>query len=409
MSRQSDALRDLAPALLGFDSCLMLEDGRVFLGRGFGAPRDAEGEVVFNTSMAGYQEIATDPSYHGQMVVLTHPQIGNYGAQLEAAESRRPWVAALIVRDLARHPNHWASHTRLDELLAAEGVPGIEGVDTRALTRHLRMHGTKRAVLRRVNLAAGPLDHGELARAAGSVVPLTQKNLVGEASGPTLLDARTARATARAGDRAALHVALIDCGVKHNIVRSLVARNVRLTALPWNADIDAVLATGAQGVVISNGPGDPESVNPTVVLAKELLRRAIPTLGICLGHQVIGLAAGGTTSRLKYGHHGGNHPVRDLVRQQVHITSQNHEFQVDAASIPAASGLSVSMVNLNDGSVEGLAHHELPVFSVQYHPEACPGPEDNQYIFECFLDMVARPVAGRGALGGHTSAVGGGA
>jgi carbamoyl-phosphate synthase small subunit len=186
--------------------------------------------------------------------------------------------------------------------------------------------------------------------------------------------------------------------VKHNIARSLAARGAEITALPWNARIEDVLACKADGVVISNGPGDPEQMGDATVLARELVARAIPGLGICLGHQVFGRAAGGSTSRLKFGHHGGNHPVRDLVTGQVHITSQNHEFQVDAASIPVASGFFVSMVNLNDGSVEGLAHRDLPVFSVQYHPEGCPGPQDNQHIFDRFLAMVAQPVSGAEAL-----------
>jgi carbamoyl-phosphate synthase small subunit len=390
---------ELPPAYFGFDACLALEDGRTFFGFAFGANTDTQGEVVFNTSMAGYQEIATDPSYHGQIVVLTHPQVGNYGAQLEATESSQPWIAGLIVRDLARHPNHWAAQSRFEELLARNGVPGIQGVDTRALTRHLRTFGTMRAVLRRVersrDLAGGTKA---LQAAAASVVPLSDKNLVEDASDPRALADRTARSVAGIPSAAKPRIAVVDCGIKHNIARSLAARGAEITPFRWDAGIDEVLASAPAGVVISNGPGDPERAQPTVELVHGLLQHSIPTLGICLGHQVIGLAAGGTTSRLKFGHHGGNHPVRDLTQERVHITSQNHEFQVDASSITERSGFFVSMTNLNDNSVEGLAHRELPMFSVQYHPEGCPGPQDNQYIFERFLDMVVKPTSGAAAL-----------
>ncbi len=384
---------------LGADTCLALEDGRVFFGHAFGSRGEAEAEVVFNTSMAGYQEIATDPSYHGQMVVLTHPQIGNYGVQAEATESRRPWVAALIVRDLAAAPHHWLASGDLDHYLADAGVPGIQGVDTRALTRHLRAHGTLRAILGRIN-PAGPLDDqlDRLRARARRVTPISEKNLVAEACAPESLATLAPRPLVVDRARFQPRIALVDCGVKHNIARSLMARGAKIVALPWRVGIDEVVGSQADGVVLSNGPGDPERMDSVTDLARELVRRAIPTLGICLGHQVLGRAAGGTTSRLRYGHHGGNHPVLEHGMGRVHITSQNHEFQVDAESITEESGFFVSMVNLNDGSVEGLAHRELPVFAVQYHPEGCPGPQDNQYIFERFLAMVEKPVSGADAL-----------
>lgn len=386
---------------LGADTCLALEDGRVFFGHSFGSRREAEAEVVFNTSMAGYQEIATDPSYHGQMVVLTHPQIGNYGVQAQASESRRPWIAALIVRDLAAAPNHWLATGDLDHYLAAAGVPGIQGVDTRALTRHLRTHGTLRAVLGRLDPSGALTDQVEsLRERARRVTPLSEKNLVADACAPESARTPEPRPMVVAAAQARPRIALVDCGVKHNIVRSLAARGAEVIPLPWKAGIGEVLSSRVEGVVLSNGPGDPERMDTAAELAKELADRAIPTLGICLGHQVIGLAAGGTTSRLGYGHHGGNHPVRELGTGHVHITSQNHEFQVDAESITESSGYFISMLNLNDGSVEGLAHRELPIFSVQYHPEGCPGPQDNQYVFERFLAMVARPVSGAQALQG---------
>jgi carbamoyl-phosphate synthase small subunit len=384
---------------LGADACLALEDGRVFFGHAFGSRSEAEAEVVFNTSMAGYQEIATDPSYHGQMVVLTHPQVGNYGVQAEATESRRPWIAALIVRDLAAAPNHWLASGDLTRYLAEAGVPGIQGVDTRALTRHLRINGTLRAVLGRLDPGAPVSDQVDrLRERARRVISLSEKNLVAEACAPESVAATTMRPLAVETVGSRLRIALIDCGVKHNIVRSLAARGAEVVALPWEATISEVIDSGADGVVLSNGPGDPERMDTAVALARKLTQRAIPTLGICLGHQVFGRAAGGTTSRLGYGHHGGNHPVRELDSGHVHITSQNHEFQVDAASIPPESGFFVSMVNLNDGSVEGLAHRELPIFTVQYHPEGCPGPQDNQYVFERFLAMVEKPVSGAQAL-----------
>jgi carbamoyl-phosphate synthase small subunit len=394
---------------LGADACLALEDRRVFFGHSFGSRTESEAEVVFNTSMAGYQEIATDPSYHGQMVVLTHPQIGNYGVQAEAMESKQPWVAALIVRDLAAAPNHWLASGDLDNYLQGAGVPGIQGVDTRALTRHLRTHGTMRAVLGRID-PASPLGEqvDRLRERARRVTPLSEKNLVAEACAPDSVRTPSARPLTTEPPRFKPRIALVDCGVKHNIARSLTARGAEVIPLRWEAGIDDVLDSRVDGVVLSNGPGDPEQMDTAVELARELANRAIPTLGICLGHQVLGRAAGGTTSRLGYGHHGGNHPVRELGTGRVHITSQNHEFQVDAESIPGASGYFVSMVNLNDGSVEGLAHRELPIFSVQYHPEGCPGPQDNQYVFERFLRMVERPVSGADALrGGQVSVASG--
>jgi carbamoyl-phosphate synthase small subunit len=381
------------------DACLALEDGRVFFGEGFGARIETDGEVVFNTSMTGYQEILTDPSYRGQMVVLTHPQVGNYGVQLEATESRQPWVTALVVRDLAQAPNHWLAVDRLDSYLAAAGVPAVQGIDTRAITRHLRTHGTMRAAL--CFAAAGEsleaLARRTLQRARGAI-PLSEKNLVAEVCAPDSIAVHSERRVAAVPSRTGLRIALVDCGVKHNIARSLAAWGAEVVPLPWEAVLDDVHAARVDGIVISNGPGDPERLQGATKLVRGLLERAIPTLGICLGHQVFGLAAGGTTSRLKFGHHGGNHPVLDRMSGRVHITSQNHEFQVDAPSIAERSGVVVSMVNLNDGSVEGLAHRDLPAFSVQYHPEGCPGPQDNQYVFERFLAMVAAPTAGVKAL-----------
>ncbi|MSQ23822.1 MAG: carbamoyl-phosphate synthase small subunit [Chloroflexi bacterium] len=401
--------------LSGADACLAFEDGRVFYGHAFGAwnpdqhPLDVneggdrhafvQGEVVFNTSMAGYQEIATDPSYRGQMVVLTYPQIGNYGIQGEASESTCPWLTALIVRDLARAPNHWLMTEDLSHFLSEAGIPGIHGVDTRALTRHLRAHGTLRAVLGRLDGDQPTAEQvGRLVSLARAVPALSDQNLVADVSNPAGAYAPTERWVETVARYSSTRIAVIDCGIKHNIARSLTARGAETRFLSWTSGIDEVMATEAQGVIFSNGPGDPARMHQVAQLASQLLDREVPLLGICLGHQVLGLAAGGSTSRLGYGHHGGNHPVQDVTTGRVHITTQNHEFQVDRGSIPDSSGFGVSMVHLNDSSVEGLAHRSLPAFSVQFHPEGCPGPQDNQYIFERFLDMVDRPVSGWEAL-----------
>lgn len=387
----------------GSDACLALEDGRVFFGQAFGARAVGRGEVVFNTSMAGYQEILTDPSYRGQMVVLTHPQVGNYGVQRQASESTRPWVAALIVRDLARAPNHWLMYGGLDAFLAEAGIPGIQGIDTRALTRHLRDRGTMRAALGRLNPGGHAEEVEHLVELARTTTPLSEQDLVSEVTDPPGVARRSDRQVPTS-IQTHKRIAVLDYGIKHNIARSLSARGAEAIVFPWMATLGEVLDSGAEGIVISNGPGDPARMRQAADLTQALLGRRMPLLGICLGHQILGLAAAGTTSRLRFGHHGGNHPVRDLATGQVHITSQNHEFQVDAPSIPERSGFVVSMVNLNDQSVEGLAHRELPAFSVQYHPEGCPGPQDNQYVFERFLDMVERPIPGWAALGPSSKA-----
>lgn len=357
-------------------SALALEDGGVFRGRPFGAPVDAQAEVVFNTCMTGYQEITTDPSYRGQMVALTYPLIGVYGAGEDARESRRPWVSALIVREYYDDPSNWQATSTLASFLMRWGIPAVCEIDTRALTRRLRAKGTMRAVL--VYDASGVSDE-ELVRSARSVVSLSDKDLVAYASIEKAYEWSAAAVDER------LHVVVVDCGVKENILRSLGRRGVKQTVVPFDASAECILALKPDGVVISNGPGDPTRLMETVATTRVLLDARVPLLGICLGHQILGLAIGGRTSRLRFGHHGGNHPVLDRRTGRVHITSQNHEFQVDADSIPGETGFYISHVNLNDDSVEGLAHDERPVFSVQYHPEGSPGPQDNQYLFERFV------------------------
>ncbi|TMD28010.1 MAG: glutamine-hydrolyzing carbamoyl-phosphate synthase small subunit, partial [Chloroflexi bacterium] len=334
-------------------AALVLEDGRAFVGAPLGADVAGEGEVVFNTAMTGYQEVLTDPSYAGQMVCMTYPLQGNYGVRDADAESARPWARALIVRWACPAPSHHSSEASLDEYLRRWNVPAIAEIDTRALTRHIRTHGALRAVLVHEAGPIGAARLAELTASARRVTPLGEQDLVAETS-------RTQREEwleplppeLRTGPRAdgrGLVIAVVDYGVKANILRSLRERGCRVVVLPHTATWADVQAAGADGLVLSNGPGDPAVLEGPVELARRALGQ-MPMFGICLGHQILGRAAGATTSRLPYGHHGANHPVKDFDTGRVHITSQNHEFQVDAASIPHGD-FYVSQRNLNDGSV----------------------------------------------------------
>ncbi|HET8908670.1 MAG TPA: glutamine-hydrolyzing carbamoyl-phosphate synthase small subunit [Ktedonobacterales bacterium] len=367
---------------------LALEDGKTFFGRPFGAIEamrsGRRGEVVFATGMTGYQEICTDPSYRGQMVVLTYPLIGNYGVTLADVESRRPWLSALIVREASNDYSNWRASASIDDYLAANGIPGVCELDTRALTRHLREHGTLRGVLRVYEASETP-DVAELVADAKKVHTVTELDVVADVS----IKSPDSWKPDEPVPADAPRVLLIDTGYKQNIARSLARRGLDVLIAPHTVALEDVLRISPDGVLLSNGPGDPESVANLVELTRALVwDEQIPLMGICLGHQILGLAAGARTSRLLFGHHGANHPVREVRTGRVTVTSQNHNFQVDAATIPTESGLYVSHINLSDGSVEGMAHERLPVFSVQYHPEAAPGPEDNQQLFDRFAAMV---------------------
>jgi carbamoyl-phosphate synthase small subunit len=363
------------------EAALVLEDGSVFVGVPFGARTEVTAEIVFNTGMTGYQEIVTDASYRGQMVVMTHPQIGNYGVTRAHGESARPWVEALVVREIAGRPHHWEARLDLGGHLAEWGVPGIAGIDTRALVRRLRGTGTQLASVRQS--AAGGFDRAALARLA--------EQRPGSASGSRRDPVAGVSGWAPSGgDR----ITVVDLGIKWSILRSLERRGVGPRVVGWDTSARAILETAPRGIVISNGPGDPAALPGVVSTVRELVESGVPLLGICLGHQLLGLAGGGTTSRLRYGHHGGNHPVRDVRTGTVTITTQNHEYQVDGASLPDSTGLEISHVSLNDGSVEGLRHRERPVWSVQFHPEAAPGPRDNESVFDELLSVAG--VAARG-------------
>ena len=357
------------------DAALALADGRVFRGTSFGAAVDSAGEVVFTTTMVGYQEVATDPSFRGQIVCMTYPLIGNYGIHPEADESRQPWIAGLVVREHSRRPSHAGSIGTIDEYLERHGIPGICGIDTRALTLHIREVGDTRGVI--VQQAADIPDSDLSARAREAPLP-AEFDVVGQVIAPL------PETIGGPGP----HIVVLDCGVKRNIIRSLVKRQARVTVVPFGTPLEEIERLQPDGVVVSPGPGDPANLDAGLAVVDGVLRREIPYFGICLGHQLLARSIGAETRKLKFGHRGGNHSVRDLRTGRVTITSQNHGFEVDPASVPTGDGWEVSLLNLNDGSVEGLAHRELPVLTVQFHPESSPGPLDNDHLFDAFLEMV---------------------
>ena len=357
---------DHGPALL------TLEDGSVFPGVAWGAPIAGGGDLVVNTSQSGYQEICTDPSYAGQVVLMTYPLIGNYGRLPADDQSARPWLRGLIVANATAAIGE--DGAQLAALLRASGVPAIAGVETRSLARRLRETGAQRA---RIS-APWEADIEAAIAATRALTPWEEQDFVGQVS---------PAAVATHGPEGAPLVAVVDFGLKANIVRALRARGFRVRIHPHVATAAEVL-DGAVGVVLSPGPGDPARLGGPVVLARAAIASGRPLLGICLGHQIIGRAAGAETRRLRFGHHGANHPVRDLPSGSVYVTAQNHEVEVVAETLPPASGFEVSQVNLNDGSVEGLRHRELPIETVQYHPEGSPGPLDATPVFDRFARAV---------------------
>ena len=378
--------------IIGGTAWLVLEDGTAYPGRSFGCADQAAGEVVFHTGMTGYQEILTDPSYKGQIVTMTAPQIGNYGVNAADAESNAIHVEGFIVRELTRQPSNWRAETSLSDYLAEAGVPGIEGIDTRDLTIRLRQKGVKRGVI-----VQGEADLVAAVKRAQQIPSMEGQDLVPSVTcdGPyewngtpgvaeTSVTFRPQPAVEPNEDT--LSVVVYDFGVKWNILRSLRARRCEVTVVPATTPPEEVLEYQPDGVLLSNGPGDPATVDYGVEAAKHLFGK-LPMLGICLGHQIIGQAAGGTTFKLKFGHHGANHPVRVLATGAVEITSQNHGFAVNPNSLEK-SGFVVTRMNLNDGTLEGIRHKDWPVLAVQYHPEAAPGPHDAAHLFDRFIDMM---------------------
>jgi carbamoyl-phosphate synthase small subunit len=373
---------------------LALEDGRIFRGHGYGSLGECQGEVVFNTSLTGYQEIATDPSYAGQIVVLTNPQIGNYGTNQADNESAKPYIEGLIVREFSPISSNWRSEQVTDEYMERYSVPVLAEIDTRALVRHLRTYGVMRAVISTdvsnpdalvaKARAIRKMDGTDLARVVSTKAQYTfdeddSLNQTGDKLLSSALDAD--------GEfRKRLHVVAYDFGIKHNILRMLTREGCRVTVVPAETTAKDVLELKPDGVFLSNGPGDPEPVDYAVKAIRDMMGR-VPVFGICLGHQLCGLALGGKTYKLKFGHHGGNHPVRNNSTGKIEITAHNHNFAVDPDSINA-NEVELTHVDLNDNTLEGLRHKTLPLFSVQYHPEAAPGPHDSHYLFHDFRKMM---------------------
>jgi carbamoyl-phosphate synthase small subunit len=370
------------------EAILALADGRIFHGRAFGAIGEAVGEVVFNTAMTGYQEVLTDPSYKGQMVCMTYPEIGNVGVNADDEESARIYVEGFIVREYVAQPSNWRSQMSLGDYLERAGVVGIEGIDTRALVRHIRTSGAQQAIISSVHNKPNFLV--EKAKASPGLIG---RDLVREVTATTGYDWEIADWNLEGGYRQpspeqlrdAPLVVAIDYGIKRNILRQLVAIGFRVKVMPAFATAAEVLALNPDGVFLSNGPADPAAVPYASETVRGLLGQK-PIFGICLGHQILGLALGGRTYKLGFGHHGANHPVMDLRTRRVEITSQNHGFAVDAESLAGKADL--SHLNLNDQTVEGLRGIGVPFFSVQYHPEASPGPHDSNYLFERFRRLV---------------------
>jgi len=363
---------------------LALADGQVYVGRSYGSEGEAVGEVVFNTSMTGYQEILTDPSYEGQMVAMTYPEIGNVGVNPEDVESRKPFVKGFIVKEYSPVPSNWRATQSLHQYMKDHGIVGIEGIDTRSLVRQLRDRGSQEGIISTVQQS-----HEELIAKAQRSPGLLGRDLVKEVTCQELYGWNEGKWELGKGyqpkGQSVYSVVAYDYGIKFNILRGLVESGCDVKVVPAWTPAEDVLAENPDGIFLSNGPGDPDAVP----YGKEIVQRLVgkkPIFGICLGHQILGLALGGKTYKLKFGHHGGNQPVMDLTTKKVEITTQNHGFAVDADSLKGS--VVVTHLNLNDRTVEGLAHRELPIFSVQYHPESSPGPHDAHYLFRRFVEMM---------------------
>jgi len=367
---------------------LALEDGRIFSGIGHGAKGECYGEVVFNTSITGYQEIFTDPSYAGQIVVLTNPQIGNYGTNPDDNEATHPYIEGLVVREFSDQASNWRSDQEADSFLARNQIPIVSEVDTRALVRHLRTRGVMRGVL-----SAIERDPRKLVEKAKNIPSMAGLDLASAVSTPTLyhwthgVDACSPSDQVECPAPARFHVVAYDFGIKHNILRRLVQVGCRVTVVPALTSAEDVLALKPDGVFLSNGPGDPEPLRTQVGNVQRLIGK-VPIFGICLGNQILGLAVGGKTYKMKFGHRGANHPVRNELTKKVEITSHNHGFAVDPNSLNL-SDVEITHVNLNDETLEGFRMRNHPVFCVQYHPEAAPGPHDSRYLFDDFVALMA--------------------
>jgi carbamoyl-phosphate synthase small subunit len=354
------------------NAILALEDGRIFRGVSFGASGERLGEVVFNTAMAGYQEIITDPSYKGQIVTMTYPLIGNYGVNDEDAESYKPFVEGFVVKEYSKIASNWRSKKTLGDYLKEHNIVAVEGIDTRALTLHIRQAGELKAVL-----STTETDEKKLVEKAKASLGLIGRDLVKEVIHPKKFEWNP---------KGKYRVVAIDCGIKYNQLKELAKNNCRITVVPPSTTSKEILQMNPDGLFLSNGPGDPSALQHIVKTAQELIGK-LPIFGICLGHQMLGQAFGGKTFKLKFGHHGGNHPVMDLKTRKVAITVQNHGFCVDIDTLNKKE-IEITHINLNDQTLEGMRHKKLPIFSVQYHPEAAPGPRDAEYLFGKFVDLM---------------------
>jgi carbamoyl-phosphate synthase small subunit len=348
---------------------LVLEDGTVFIGKGFGSNKEVSGEVVFNTGMTGYQEIISDPSYCGQIVTLTYPLIGNYGINRDDFETVAPFISGLIVKEYSEYPSNFRSEENIDSFLKAHDIPGIAGIDTRKLTKVIRNAGTMRGYIANEEIPEEEL----LKRLASTSVSHDQVKQTSTTK-PYIVPGRGHR------------IVLVDFGMKHGILRELTERNCHVTVVPYNYPADNILRLKPDGIVLTNGPGDPIDVPEAIEMIQKIIP-TIPVFGICLGHQLLALACGAETEKMKFGHRGGNHPVKDLENDKTFLTSQNHGFAVKRSSLEKTD-LELTQIALNDNSVEGIKHRVYPAFSVQYHPESSAGPEDSNYLFDDFLTLI---------------------